>query len=121
MSFDKSLDSAYADGIKPAVTDCGFTPVRVDLVEHNEKICDKILAEIRLAQFVVADFTLHRAGVYFESGFAMGLGRPVIWTCRKDQLGEAHFDTRQYNHIDWESPAELRRKLADRIRAIIPR
>ncbi len=121
MSFDKSLDVAYADGIQPAVTDCGFAPVRVDLVEHNEKICDKILAEIRLAQLVVADFTLHRAGVYFESGFAMGLGRPVIWTCRKDQLGEAHFDTRQYNHIDWESPAELRRKLADRIRAIIPR
>jgi ribosomal protein S27E len=121
MSFDKSLESAYTEGIQPAVAECGFSPVRVDLVEHNEKICDKILAEIRLAQFVVADFTLHRAGVYFESGFAMGLGRPVIWTCRKDQLGQAHFDTRQYNHIDWKSPAELRKKLADRIRAIIPR
>ncbi len=100
MSFHQSLDSAYADGIQPAVTECGFTPVRIDLVEHNEKICDKILAEIRLAQFVVADFTLHRAGVYFESGFATGLGRPVIWTCRNDQLAEAHFDTRQYNHIE---------------------
>lgn len=121
MSFDKTLDLAYAEGIQPAVAECGFTPVRVDLVEHNEKICDKILAEIRLAQFVVADFTLHRAGVYFESGFAMGLGRPVIWTCRKDQLAAAHFDTRQYNHIEWESPAELRTKLTDRIRAIIPR
>jgi hypothetical protein len=121
MSFHESLDPAYVNGIQPAVTECGFTPVRVDLVEHNEKICDKILAEIRRAQFVVADFTLHRAGVYFESGFAMGLGRPVIWTCRKDQLAEAHFDTRQYNHIEWETPAELRRKLADRIRAIIPR
>jgi hypothetical protein len=118
MSFHESLDSAYADGIQPAVTECGFTSVRIDLVEHNEKICDKILAEIHLAQFVVADFTLHRAGVYFESGFAMGLGRPVIWTCRKDQLAEAHFDTRQY---EWATPAELRRKLADRIRAIIPR
>jgi hypothetical protein len=121
MSFHESLNAAYTDGIQPAVSDCGFTPVRIDLVEHNQKICDKILAEIRLAQFVVADFTLHRAGVYFESGFAMGLGRPVIWTCRKDQLGDAHFDTRQYNHIEWETPAELRKKLADRIRAIIPR
>jgi len=121
MSFHESLASAYVNGIRPAVAECGFTPVRIDLVEHNEKICDKILAEIRLAQFVVADFTLHRAGVYFESGFAMGLGRPVIWTCRKDQLAEAHFDTRQYNHIEWETPAGLRQKLTDRIRAIIPR
>lgn len=121
MAFDESLDSAYANGIQPAVTECGFVPVRIDLVEHNEKICDKILAEIRQAQFVVADFTLHRPGVYFESGFAMGLGRPVIWTCRKDHLGQAHFDTRQYNHIEWETPAELRTKLADRIRALIPR
>jgi len=121
MSFHESLNAAYANGIQPAVSECGFTPVRIDLVEHNEKICDKILGEIRLAQFVVADFTLHRAGVYFESGFAMGLGRPVIWTCRKDQLVEAHFDTRQYNHIEWETPAELRKKLGDRIRAIIPR
>lgn len=120
MSFHESLNAAYADGIQLGVSECGFTPVRIDRVEHNEKICDKILAEIRLAQFVVADFTLHRAGVYFESGFAMGLGRQVIWTCRKDQLGDAHFDTRQYNHIEWETPAELRKKLADRIRAVIP-
>lgn len=121
MSFDPGLNAAYTDGIQPAVVDCGFTPVRIDLMEHNEKICDKILAEIRLAQFVVADFTLHRQGVYFESGFAMGLGRPVIWTCRKDQLDDAHFDTRQYNHITWETPADLRQKLTDRIRAIVPR
>ena len=121
MSFDPALNAAYTEGIQPAVTESGFEPLRIDLVHHNEKICDKILAEIRLAQFVVADFTLHRAGVYFEAGFAMGLGRPVIWTCRKDDLQNAHFDTRQYNHIEWETPGELRTKLADRIRATILR
>jgi hypothetical protein len=122
MSFDRSLDDVYENGIRPAVKDdCGFDPVRIDRLQHNDKICDKILAEIRLAQFVVADFTLHRAGVYFEAGFAMGLGRPVIWACRKDDLPNAHFDTRQYNHIEWDTPGELRRKLADRIRATIVR
>jgi nucleoside 2-deoxyribosyltransferase len=121
MSFDPTLDTAYTEGIQPAVSDCGFAPVRIDRVHHNEKICDRILAELRLAQFMVADFTLHRAGVYFEAGFAMGLGRPVIWTCRKDDLPNAHFDTRQYNHIEWETPSELRAKLVDRIRATIQR
>jgi hypothetical protein len=118
-SFDSSVNDAYAPGIRPALTECGFDPIRIDRIHHNEKICDKILAEVRLAQFLVADFTLHRGGVYFEAGYAMGLGRPVIWTCRQDDLYNTHFDTRQYNHIVWSTPDDLKAKLADRIRATI--
>jgi len=120
MSFHKSLSKAYSQGIKRALEDdCGFKSIRIDRVEHNEKICDRILAEVRQCQFMVADFTLHRAGVYFEAGFALGLGRQVIWTVRKDDLRNTHFDTRQYNHIDWEQPADLRKRLADRVLATI--
>jgi len=95
-------------------------PIRIDRVHHNEKICDKIVAEIRTCQFLIADVTLQRAGVYFEAGFAMGLGRQVIWTCRDDDLKNVHFDTRQYNHIVWKEPGDLRMQLADRIKATIP-
>ena len=122
MSFDATLDDAYESGIRPAIKqDCSLPdPIRMDREHHNEKICDKIIAEIRSCQFMVADFTLQRAGVYFEAGFAMGLLRPVIWSCREDNFSNLHFDTRQYNHIKWSTPAELREKLADRIRATIP-
>ena len=119
MSFDPSLDDAYELGIRPAVIVCGAEPRRLDRVHHNEKICDRILAEIRLSQFIVADFTFHRGGVYFEAGFALALARPVIWTCRADHLKDTHFDTRQYNHIVWETPDELKNMLTDRIRATI--
>ena len=120
MSFAPKLESAFSEGIRSAIElDCGLTVVRMDGVEHNEKICDRIIVEIRKAQFVVADFTLHRAGVYFEAGFAAALGRTVIWACRKDELAKTHFDTRQYNHIDWETPAELRRRLTERRQATV--
>jgi len=119
MSFDPSLNEAFLLGIEPAVRECEFRPIRIDREHHNEKICDKILAEIRLAEFMVADFTLQRAGVYFEAGFAMGLGRPVIWMCREDDFENIHFDTRQYNHIPWSTATDLRAKLIDRIRATI--
>jgi hypothetical protein len=120
MAFDATLDAAYDQGIRPAVAeDCAFTIVRVDRVEHNDNINDRIISEIRACQFLVADFTLHRNGVYFEAGFAMGLGRPVVWTCRRDQMREAHFDTRPYNHIIWDTPAELREKLTNRIKATV--
>jgi hypothetical protein len=120
MSFDKALDPAYDDGMIPAIVDdCKFNVVRVDRVEHNDDITDRILAGIRSAQFVVADFTGQRQGVYFEAGFAAGLGRTVIWTCHEDDVENLHFDTRQRNHILWRTPAELREKLTQRIRATV--
>ena len=60
-----------------------------------------------------------RGGVYYETGFAHGLGIPVIFTCQKNGLDEVHFDTRQYNHIVWETPEELRNQLAKRIAAVL--
>lgn len=119
MSFDSSLDTIYEYGIKLAIErDCGMSPIRVDKVHHSEKVCDRILAEIRRCQFVVADFTAHKPGVYFEAGFALALGRLVIWTCQEDEIEQAHFDTRQYPHLVWKDAADLRRKLTERIQAL---
>lgn len=119
MSFAPELQMAFDQGIAPGVRDAGYEPLRVDKVEHNEKICDRIVAEIRRSRILVADVTMQRQGVYFEAGFAMGLGMPVIWTCRNDDLSSVHFDTRQYNHIVWETPPELRIRLRDRILATV--
>jgi hypothetical protein len=121
MAFREDLSAAYQDGIRAAIEDdCGLESVRMKELEHNEKICDRIIVEIRRSQFVVADFTLHRGGVYFEAGFAAALGRTVIWTCRDTDYEGLHFDTRQFNHIKWSEPADLRVSLAARIRATIP-
>lgn len=121
MWFTRETERAYTEAIEKAISNCGFKAMRVDTLEHNEKICDRIIVEIRKSAFVVADFTGHRGGVYFEAGYALGLGIPVIWLCRKDNLEQAHFDTRQYNHIAWESETELCERLTDRIRATIIR
>lgn len=121
MWFTSETERAYREGIEKAIRASGFRPLRVDKLEHNNKICDLIIAEIRKSAFLVADFTGHRGGVYFEAGFALGLGIPVIWLCRKDQIDQAHFDTRQYNHIVWENEMDLYHKLLNRINATIIR
>lgn len=122
MWFNESMDAACT-GIEGAIRDSGYEPMRIDKKEHIDKIDDQIIAEIRRSRFVVADFTSQpekpRGGVYYEAGFAHGLNIPVIWTCRKDLIEHVHFDTRQYNHIIWETPDELRKKLAMRIAAVI--
>ena len=120
MSFARELDEAWREGFEPALRDAGWSPVRMDRLQHNERIDDRIIAEIRRSGLVVADFTGQRAGVYFEAGMALGLGLPVIWTVVKRELAQVHFDTRQYNHIDWEDAPDLRRRLYDRLVATIP-
>lgn len=119
MWFDESLQQPYNEGLAEAIRKAGYEPLRVDLKEHNEKICDLIIANIRKSRFMVADFTGHKGGVYFEAGYAMGLGIPVIWTCREDHKENLHFDTRQYNHIFWTDETDLFEKLRRRIEATI--
>ncbi|MSP43295.1 MAG: nucleoside 2-deoxyribosyltransferase [Alphaproteobacteria bacterium] len=123
MWFDDSMTEAYEKGIGPGIEDAGYKPLRIDKKEHANKIDDAIIAEIRRSRFVVTDFTHGdsgmRGGVYYEAGFAHGLGVPVFFMCRKDVLDKIHFDTRQYNHIDWTTPEELRKRLAERISAVI--
>ena len=119
MWFDAQLENAWTSGFQPAISQAGFSAIRIDFQEHNEKICDRIIAEIRRSRFVIADFTGQRGGVYYEAGFAMGLGIPVIWTVRDSDVNTLHFDTRQYNHIVWTDSSDLRNKLLNRIRATI--
>lgn len=103
MAFHGDLTLVYDEGIKPGIRRAGYEPIRVDRVQHNNKIDDQIIADIRRSKFLVADFSKDRGGVYFEAGFAMGLGRPVIWTALESELENVHFDTRQYNFVRWWS------------------
>ncbi len=119
--FDKSMDDYYKYGIKKAIEDAGYIPVRIDLQDFNNKICDEIIAEIKRTKFLIADFSGLRSGVFFEAGFAKGLGREVIFTVRQEDVAKLkeHFDTRQYNHIVYDSSKDLRKKLYNRIGATI--
>ncbi len=131
MWFGEDVGPAYQNGIAPAVELAGYTPLRIDRTEHNNKIDDEIIAQIRRSRFVVADFTcefrntehgrvaIPRGGVYYEAGFAQGLGIPVIWCVRADQIEHVHFDTRQFNHITWSNADDLRDRLSARISASI--
>ena len=123
MWFHDSMDEVVKKGIEPAILEAGYKPFLINRKEHINKIDDEIIAELRRSRFLVADFTHGsdgaRGGVYYEAGFAHGLGLPVIFTCRGDAVETLHFDTNHYNHIVWTTPDELREKLKNRILAVI--
>jgi nucleoside 2-deoxyribosyltransferase len=96
------VKSVWSHAIEPAILSAGYESKRIDGHHHNNRIDDEIIALIRRSKFVVADFTGQRGGVYFEAGYALGHGLPVIWTIRKDDLKDVHFDNRQYNFLLWD-------------------
>ena len=122
MSFDPVMNPAYMQ-IDDAITRAGYEPIRVDNTAERKlgRIDDLIVSEIRRCRFVVAEFTGQKGGVYFEAGFALGLGIPVIWCCRGDEVraNKLHFDTRQFGHIVWDNESELSEKLYNKIMAVI--
>lgn len=121
MAFAKELVSVWRNGIKPALERAGYRAYRVDDDPHIGRIDAKIMTEIKDSRFVIADVTDQRPGVYFEAGYAIGLGLPVIWSVREDDLQNVHFDTRQYNHIVWKAADDLEQQLYNRVLAVIGR
>ena len=121
MWFGKEVESAWFEAIRPAIEDAGYKPLRIDEHAHANRIDDEIIAQIRRSKFIVSDFTGQRGGVYFEAGFALGLGLPVIWTVRDDALKDVHFDNRQYNFTQWsvDDLPGFRRALTNRIVALL--
>jgi hypothetical protein len=119
MWFDPAFDPVWINGFDPAIRGAGYKPFRIDKKHYIGGITDEIIAEIRRSRFVVVDYTQQVNGVYFEAGFALGLGLPVIPTCRDDQIGKLHFDIRHLNTLSWKEPKDLAENLATRIVAVV--
>ena len=130
MWFSTEMNDIYETTFKPTIEAVGFSPFRVDNHQHNNDITDEIIAGIKNCRFMVADMTGYRGGVYYEAGYAKGLGKQVIFTCRRDWFAgviegdivlkeRVHFDINHQNFIVWEAPEELSRRLTARIQATI--
>lgn len=120
MSFGIEDKSKVREAIISACKEHGFNASTVDQENYLGKITDRIYAMIKESAFIVSDYCSNNHGVYFESGYAEGLGKKVIYTVRAGKdLEELHFDTKQTNYIIWSSYEELKEKISDRIRATI--
>jgi len=127
MKFgDKELDSVVDEYFKPAVDQTGFNLFRLTEKPRAGLIDDRMRVEIRTSRFLIADLTHGNQGAYWEAGFAEGLGKPVIYTCKKeifkDPDTKPHFDANHHLTILWD-PAALSdavEELKATIRATLP-
>jgi hypothetical protein len=123
---DAHLDRHYREHFKPAVAATGFTLKRLDEEQPAGLIDDRLWVEIRQSRFLISDLTHRNPGAYWEAGYAEGLGKPVIYTCRKDAFEDKklgpHFDTNHHLIVIWEAANldSAMSRLKDTIRATLP-
>jgi hypothetical protein len=120
IRFDQSMKETR-EAIKKVLLKNNYEPIIIDEqhTDTTQTLNDAIIAAIRSCKFCVADFTHQRNGVYFEAGFAAGLGKQVIYLCHNDDFENLHFDTNHFPHLKYESMNELMIKLNDKIKAWI--
>lgn len=119
FNFAPDIIEIFENFVKPSIEELGFTYTIVnhETTPHDQKITDEIVAKLKSSRLIIADFTNNSTNVYFESGFAMGMRIPVIWTCKKGH--KFSFDTGQFPHITWENGEDLKAQLVNRIQVII--
>lgn len=123
------VNAIYDRVINPTLKKLNIQALRVDRVNHNDKIDRKIIELITACDFVIADLSYARPSVYYEAGFAEGLSKAVIYLARFDHTKQKegddegnlriHFDLLTQNIILWKNNlAQTATTLRKRIRLV---
>lgn len=102
------------DSIKEVAQRCGVQAERVNEPQSNERITDRILESIQRAEFVIVDLTGSRPNVYYEAGYAQGVGKTPIFIARNGT--ELEFDLKDYPVIFFQNLKQLKDALEVRLR-----
>jgi hypothetical protein len=105
---DEQMNRIYRDHFRPAVQAIGYDLHTVEDLLEAGLIDYRIRLQVTASRFVIADLTHDNRGVYFEAGYAEGIGRPVIFTCHTDAFnpenGRPHFDVNHHQCVKWDDP-----------------
>lgn len=116
-SMNENIDAA-----EEAISESGFHPICIRDEHFSERIMDKALGEIRRSRFVIVDLTGNRGSVFFEAGFAHGLGIETIYVYCDENNGKPttlEFYVKHYQCYKYKTPAELKEVLKAAIAARI--
>jgi hypothetical protein len=115
MSFDKAYRDVFAS-FQSVCKEFDFEAERTDHSVSLERIVARVEKGIKDCAFVIADVSEPSPNVFFEVGFARGVGKDLILTSKKPL--KPPFDMADLPILDWEDQEELKEKLRKYINGI---
>ncbi|WP_380056116.1 hypothetical protein ACFE33_01810 [Falsihalocynthiibacter sp. SS001] len=104
MPFGKrDLDDEWLPSLRNAVAQTGYELERVDDKPKSGLIDTRMKLQIKAARFLLVELTHSNLGAYWEAGMAEGLGKPVIYLRRSNDLDKAHFDVEHSFRVQWDA------------------
>lgn len=114
----KRADQVFKYIIEPVCSECGFDAIRVDHINNVDSITQTIIDMLGKSELVIADMTDHNPNVFYEMGFRVCTGKPMI---NLKQKGESiPFDISSirafdYDLSDLDSVDEVKKRLEQTI------
>lgn len=107
MSFNKKNDKSYKaiENASKMVSHAEFRITRIDQHKGDYKITEKIIENIKNSELIICDLTDERPNVYWELGYARGIGKKVITIAKSGT--KIHFDIKDFNTNFYNSEFEL--------------
>lgn len=112
-SFTPEMEPIFL-AVAGAAQAAGLHAERVKDIRGDYRVTEKIMAMIQQARFVVADLTYERPNVYFELGYARGLGKTVITILRTGTT--AHFDVQDWTYLEYFDSRPLETDLLEQLK-----
>jgi hypothetical protein len=105
MSFKKEFHDVYTS-CKEVCQQFDFDAERTDETVSLERIVARVEKGIKESAFVIADVSEWSPNVFYEVGFARGMGKNVILTAKRETTRA--FDVADIPTIEWENQEELK-------------
>lgn len=119
MSYDKKNDDTYA-AIKDECKKIKLKAIRIDEVAGSGMILRKIINYIESAEFLIVDLTDEKPNVYYELGYAHGVGNEEYDILLVAKEGtKLHFDIAPLTVHFYSSTEHLRRIVNEQLNNMI--
>ena len=115
MQFTEEYNSLFTEVIRPTCEEYDYKVVRADEFYTSGLIIDDITRSIRECAVVIADVTPNNPNVFYEVGFAHGIGKPTILLSdrKRDKLP---FDVSGFRTLFYDNTIGGKTVVEDRLR-----
>ncbi len=118
MQYTPEFDELYAEVIKPTVESFKMESVRADDFYTSGLILNDITQSIIESQIIIADITPDNPNVFYEVGYAHGIGKPVILLSERKRE-KLPFDVSGFRTLYYDNSIGGKSKVEERLNKFI--